>query len=67
MRTMTLASAAATCILCGFAGRAGAADPHPNGLVGTSFPADRAPRDRQFAGGLVRGAGFSPLAPRGRR
>src|SRR5437868_6563990 len=40
MRTMTLATAAATCILCGLAGRATAADPHPNGLVGTSFPAD---------------------------
>src|SRR5207302_3481834 len=39
MRTLTLATAAATSILCVAAG-AGAADPHPNGLVGTSFPAD---------------------------
>jgi len=39
MRTLTLATTAATCILSVAAG-AGAADPHPNGLVGTSFPAD---------------------------
>jgi len=40
MRSITVAVSAATCILCGLAGSVRAADPHPNGLVGTTFPAD---------------------------
>jgi len=40
MRSITVAISAATCILCGLAGEVRAADPHPNGLVGTTFPAD---------------------------
>ncbi len=40
MRSMTSAIRSATCVLCVFAGGVRAADPHPNGLLGTTFPAD---------------------------
>src|SRR6267154_6679411 len=42
MRSMTLATSAAIFILalCALGGDARAADPHLNGLVGTTFPAD---------------------------
>src|SRR5438445_699380 len=42
MRSMTLGMSAAIFILalCALGGAARAADPHPNGLVGTTFPAD---------------------------
>jgi hypothetical protein len=40
MRTTILTTAAAACVLWGLAATARAAEPHPNGVVGTSFPAD---------------------------
>ena len=40
MRSIMVSISAATCILCGLALGARAADAHPNGLVGTTFPAD---------------------------
>jgi hypothetical protein len=39
MRATTLALSAAICILSA-ARASGASDPHPNGLLGTTFPAD---------------------------
>jgi pimeloyl-ACP methyl ester carboxylesterase len=40
MRSLVPASSAALVALCAFSGTARAADPHPNGMVGTTFPAD---------------------------